>query len=415
LSKKYLWSFCIIAVLIVSSILIGCAPAAPSASTPSTPAAPSAAAKEFKIGNIETITGISSDNLKISAWGDLIGQDYINDHGGFTVNGQKYTVKVVQQDNQFNPDRAAAAAESLVADGVKFVTGCYPEFIRMAVNSVLRPANVLYVPAYDAADPPEMDKDLNKYTFYINGGTLAFYDMGLKGIKILHPEVKTAAFCLIDDGSIAGSKPYFQKKATENGIELLDIIGYAPTATDYSPYAQKLMALKPDVILVGNGPTEGEATVLRLVREMGYTKPVAMVNSNPMEDVTTVAGPAASTNFLGISIRADNPDLAPITKEVFAISMAKHNKADNLIVDGFSQVYSTVKVIEMAQSFDVATVASKWESLDEVPSGWGTSKMGGMQTWGFKHFAHQKMYIYTAENNVIAYSSKVGPIQLWLP
>jgi ABC-type branched-subunit amino acid transport system substrate-binding protein len=415
LSKKYLWSFCIIAVLIVSSILIGCAPTAtPTPTTPTTPT-PTAAPKEYKIGNIETITGISSDNLKISAWAAMIAQDYINSKGGFTVGGQKYTLKVVQQDNQFNPDRAAAAAESMVADGIKYVVGCYPEFIRMAVNSVLRPANVMYVPAYDAADPPEMDKDLNKYTFYVNGGTLAFYDMALKGLKILHPEVKTAGFCLIDDGSIAGSKPYFVKKAAENGIELLDIVGYAPTATDYSPYAQKLMALKPDAILVGNGPTEGEATVLRLVREQGYTKPVCMVNSNPMEDVTTVAGPSASTNFIGVTIRADNPDLAPITKEVFALSLAKHNKADNIVCNGFSEVYTTIKMIEMANSFDVPAVAAKWESLDEIPTAWGTCKMGGQQTWGFKHFAHQKMFIYTADNNVISYSSKVGPIQLWLP
>jgi ABC-type branched-subunit amino acid transport system substrate-binding protein len=341
--------------------------------------------------------------------------DYINDNGGFTVNGQKYTLKLSMQDNQFNPDRAAAAAQSLVSDGVKYVAGAYPEFIRMAINSVLRPANVFYSPCYDAGDPPEMDPDLNKYTFYTNGGTMAFFLGNLETLQKIHPEVKSLSFLLIDDGSIKTSEPLFHKIATSLGYTLNPIVGYAPTTTDYSPYAQKLIAQNPDAILVGNGPTEGESTTLRLFREQGYTKPVCMVNANPIDDVITVAGKAASTNFITLSIRGDTPGLPPLVQEISKRATAQHGKLDNLECTGFTAVYAPIKIIEMAQSFDVPTVAAKWETLSEIPSGYSSSIMSGKEFWGFNHFANQKMYSYSATDGVPVANTNIGWVQLHLP
>ncbi len=49
--------------------------------------------KSLVIGEIETLTGASSDNLKLAASGAYLAQQYINKHGGITINGEVYMLR----------------------------------------------------------------------------------------------------------------------------------------------------------------------------------------------------------------------------------------------------------------------------------------------------------------------------------
>src|SRR5450759_896293 len=66
------------------------------------PAGPVAtvAPKSLNIGDIETLTGASSDNLKLAASGSYLAQQYINKHGGITINGEVYMVNIMLEDNK---------------------------------------------------------------------------------------------------------------------------------------------------------------------------------------------------------------------------------------------------------------------------------------------------------------------------
>ncbi len=70
--------------------------------------------KRLLIGDIETLTGASSDNLKLAASGTYLAQQYINKHGGITINGEVYMVKLMGEDNKGTADGAAAAEPSLL-------------------------------------------------------------------------------------------------------------------------------------------------------------------------------------------------------------------------------------------------------------------------------------------------------------
>lgn len=63
------------------------APVALPTVVPPTVVPPTAAPKSLNIGDIETLTGASSDNLKTAASGSYLAEQYINNHGGIKING----------------------------------------------------------------------------------------------------------------------------------------------------------------------------------------------------------------------------------------------------------------------------------------------------------------------------------------
>src|SRR5512146_1761233 len=129
---------CLTILLVLLATALGaCAP------KPTAP--PQAATKTLVIGEIETLTGASSDNLKLAASGAYLAQQYINKHGGITINGDVYMVEIKLEDNGGTADGASAAATKLIQqDHVMFVTGSGPPPLTNAIGAVAEPAGVLY-------------------------------------------------------------------------------------------------------------------------------------------------------------------------------------------------------------------------------------------------------------------------------
>jgi branched-chain amino acid transport system substrate-binding protein len=416
MNKRYTWSLIALVLLMVSSVLVGCAatsaPPTPTP-TPSTPT-PAAPAKTFTIGYIETLTGPSSDNLKVSAQGAGIAEQYINDHGGITVNGQKYNIKVSQQDNKYNAERAAAAATSLISEeGCKFITGGYPTFVTVAINTVAVANNVMYLPGYHTGVPTEYDPKVTALKFFPNDGTPDLIDGALGALKILHPEVKTIAHIIVDAGAMKLQDPTFKKIAQDNGLTQFDTIGFPPPNVDFTGIVKKAIDLNPDAILSSNGATEQSAGILKSAREQGYTKPIFMGNANPVDDVIKIAGPQASTNYFGYLLRGDTPNMPSRTKEIADIAVKQYGRVAILHIQGFSCIWDTCQAIEKAQSFDPAVVAKTFEGLDSMETGWGTSKMGGMERYGVRHMLYSNMPMYTVDNGVMTFSDRVGWVNIY--
>jgi branched-chain amino acid transport system substrate-binding protein len=191
---KRLFSLTILFVLIAVG-MSSCAPA------PAPTTAPQASApKSLVIGEIETLTGASSDNLKLAASGAYLAQQYVNKHGGITINGDVYMVDIKLEDNQGTADGAAAAATKLIQDDhVMFVTGSGPPPLTSAIGAVAEPAGVLYASIYNNGTKAEQNPE-RKFTFIANPDSFAGQISAMTYLKQLHPEVKTIAYVLIDDG-----------------------------------------------------------------------------------------------------------------------------------------------------------------------------------------------------------------------
>jgi ABC-type branched-subunit amino acid transport system substrate-binding protein len=413
ITRMRLISLTILFVMITLSVG-GCASptAAPTAAPTAVSQAPAstAAPKSLVIGEIETLTGASSDNLKLAASGAYLAQQYINNHGGITINGEVYMVDIKLEDNKGSADGASAAATKLIQDvGVRFVTGSGPPPLTNAIGAVAEPAGVLYASIYNNGTKAEQNPD-RKFTFVANPDSFAGQISAMTYLKQIHPEVKTIAYVLIDDGQIADNTPQVKASAAKLGLEIVgDIIGFAPPTVDFTPIAQKAVARDADAIMLGNGSPDYMGQTLKAARTMGYTKPIFVCSMTPPQDIMKIAGPEASTNFFGhgISELVDVPDLPDITKEVIAMAVADPDigRFDMMMAQGFDAIYTMVQAIEHAQSLDPQVVAAAWEKMDTINTVFGPGHMGGLQTYGINHSVYTKLPILRLENNQLMWGS----------
>ncbi len=396
--------------VLFAMILGACASptAAPTALPSDVPA--TAAPKSLVIGEIETLTGASSDNLKLAASGAYLAQQYINNHGGIKINGETYMVDILLEDNKGTADGASAAATKLIQDeGVRFVTGSGPPPLTAAIGAVAEPAGVLYASIYNNGTPAEQNPD-RKFTFIANPDSFAGQISAMTYLKEIHPEVKTIAYVLIDDGQIEANTPQVKKSAEALGLTIVgDIIGFAPPTVDFTPIAQKALETGADSVMLGNGPTDYMGQMLKNLRTMGFTGPIFVCSMTPPQDIMKIAGPEASTNFFGhgISEAVDVPNAPEITKEVIAMAVAdpEIGRFDMMMAQGFDAIYTMVQAIEHAQSLDPAVVAKSWENTDDIGTVFGSGKMGGMETYGIKHSVYTQLPILRLENNTLSWGT----------
>jgi len=393
------------------------ATAAPATVAPVATAAPATAApvataepKTLLLGDIETLSGASSDNLKLAASGSYLAQQYINKHGGITINGEVYMIKIQLEDNKGTADGAQAAVTKLVQDDhIMFITGSGPPPLTAAIGTVSEPAGALYASLYNNGTKAEQNPD-RKLTFVANPDSFAGQISAMTYLKQLHPEVKTIAYVLIDDGQIADNTPQVKASAEKLGLTIVgDIIGFAPPTVDFMPIAQQAVARGADAIMLGNGPTDYMGQMLKNVRTLGNSKPVFVCSMTPPQDIMKIAGPDASTNFFGHGISADVtiPDEPAITQEVIAMAVADPaiGRFDMMMVQGFDAVYTMVQAIQNAQSLDPQVVAAAWAKMDSIDTVIGPGKMGGLETYGINHSVYAQLPILRVENNVLSWGT----------
>ena len=357
-----------------------------------------AASDKIDIGYIATLTGFASEILKIQVQGAEIAKDLINDRGGISINGKKYLLNLIVEDTKGSPDGAVAAANRLVYDKkVKFIGGIFPTFFIKATMSVTEAAGVLHSRCYNTATKDEYGPH-TPYSFVSHLGTAEFYRSAFKYLTEHYPDVKTIAFIVVDDGQIRDNDSIVRKTAAEFGLTIKgDIIGWSPSTVDWAPYATKALKMEPDAIMTGNGGTIPTGSILKYVRQMGYTKPVFGCNMDPAIDIKDVAGKEAATNFFQHGISESTPDMAPITKEISKRAMARYGRFDMVQLFGFNSIYTMVQAIEAAQSLDPDKVKAVWEKMDTIETGYGPGRMGGIKTYGINHSVFHRVPIQVLE------------------
>jgi branched-chain amino acid transport system substrate-binding protein len=403
---KKLLVISVMIVLVLALVSISC-----SSSTP-------AASKTLTIGEIEPLTGMFGDIFKYVPQGEQLAKEYINNKGGVNVGGQKYTLDIITLDGKDSPDGATAAANELVFDKkVKFIAGTGPAFMVPAIDAVTEPNGVLYTAVYQNGQKVEMGP---KYPLKFVGSNCSFSGQlaSMRYLKQKYPNVKTIAFILINDGQIADNDPVVRATATKLGLSIVgDIIGFTPDTQDFTPIAQKAVALKTDAIMIGNAISPWFALNIKAIRGLGYTKPIfSCCDAIVLPDVAAIAGPDAE-GFFGLSIPSDPniPDLPQIAKDVIKMASDKGWTLNSMHVQGFNAVYSMIQAIENANSLDPKTVATKWEQMSSLDSIFGPAKMGGKQTYGVNHNVYYKTPVSVVQGGKVAFGGWISVDDSYIP
>ena len=343
--------------------------------------------KTLRIGFLVSLTGFASGSERIHLQGAELARDMINEKGGVVIKGEKYLVELVPEDHKCTADGAVAAATKLVYDQkVKYIAGGIMPFIIAAETTVTEPAGVIRSLGYNAGTPQEFGVN-TPYTFLSQNATIGAIVSGLGWLKKKFPETKTISVFIPDDGAIPYLGPQVKKYAQQNGMKVKgDIIGWPLNTVDFTPFALKAVKLNADAVAMANGWPAMVGSVLKALREAGYTKPVIGLHYLQVQDVLEVAGKAAADNYYIHGLNLDDPEMTDMIKWILKTGKAKyHHERLAFWIEGFDPVYVLVQAIEKAQSLDPDDIKEAWENMKTIDTAYGSAVMCGKQTYGLRH------------------------------
>jgi branched-chain amino acid transport system substrate-binding protein len=232
--------------------------------------APAAAAAEqgsLVLGASLALTGATAKEGTLTKEGYEVCKKVVNDKGGVSAGGRKYTLDIQYQDDTSKADVSAQLVDQYNDKGIKLILGPYGSGPTEAVAAVVeRNGQVMAVSA--GADNKIFAKGyqrsfavLSPATSYVGSMVQAIYELAT-------PRPKTLAFVSADDG--------FSKTATQGGIAKAKELGFEVVAEEYVPNQTtdvsaaltKIKAKSPDVVVGSVHLSEGIA-IIKQAKELG--------------------------------------------------------------------------------------------------------------------------------------------------
>jgi branched-chain amino acid transport system substrate-binding protein len=216
----------------------------------------------------------------------------INDKGGVTVDGRRYTLDIQYQDDTSKADVSAQLVDQYNDKGVKLILGPYGSGPTEAVAAVVERNR--QVMAVSAGSDNKIFAKGNQRSFAVVSPATTYVASMVQALNDLaKPKPRTLAFISADDG--------FSKTATQGGIARAKELGfeivaeeYVPDkATDTSAVLTKIKPKNPDVIVGSVHLSEGIA-IIKQAKELGVTPGgFAETVAPPIPDFVKTLGGAA--------------------------------------------------------------------------------------------------------------------------
>jgi branched-chain amino acid transport system substrate-binding protein len=207
-------------------------------------------ADEVRLGAILPLTGSTAQNGNNSRKGIELAVKLINDGGGIkSMGGAKIRLDVA--DATSDPAKAASAATQYLSKGEPplAIIGAYASGLTVTVARVTERRQV---PILTTSFSDELITQGYKYLFQLPAPASkigrAQMDYTVQIAKENGVDLKRAAIVFANNAYGESQAKALQAQADELGIEVVLYEGYAPTISDASPIASKVLGAKPDVI-----------------------------------------------------------------------------------------------------------------------------------------------------------------------
>ncbi|MHB8916956.1 MAG: ABC transporter substrate-binding protein [Desulfocucumaceae bacterium] len=334
----------------------------------------SAEAKVVNIGWSGPLSGGAAQYGKDTIEGLQMAVDEINGAGGITVNGQKYTFKIVSLDDQYKPDMTATNARRLRSENktpmifVPHAGGIYAmqefnlddKFLIVAHSSdpniALRGNKLTFIsaPSYTGQPDPFAKMAMEKY-----GKKLALLPGTTQYLKDW--EASMIAAWQKQGGTVAGAFSMDYNKET-----------------DYFPYISKALATKPDVLFAG-GPSKPTALLIKQTRQQGFKGGIIIPDQPRLEEMEQVVPLSDLEGTIGLMPLGKNPGpgvpkfvdafKAKYSGKVPTFHNAGPYMAMKIVAQGMVKagtVEDPVKIFEgMKQVFPMKDVPYQLDGIDE--------------------------------------------------
>lgn len=336
---------------------------------------------KFTIGAILTLSGPMAAMGLLEKDGIDIAVEAFNRDGGVMVQGKKRPIEVIYFDDEGTVRRAMDGAHELISrHNVKAIVGLRMNEAIEAVQQLTERRKVLVLTSVASYPGVFLGKDYGiligdsgwtESTSLVRLLTMdpeALKKIGLDSAidkrydfrnKKLAYYGRDEMYCLYAELGVADAIKHFGK---DQGLEYVGGTVYPLGTVDVSPYVQRMMASKPDIIYIGLYIYEEFLKLTRALREMGYNfgpnGDILLVNSNDGFVWPHIMNPLykEGINLKGsIALGQDMPlEVAasyPMRQEFLEIMKTKHNRVPGLMEDsGYDQILFMARAVEKADT-----------------------------------------------------------------
>jgi len=346
--------------LVMALSLVACAPAAkaPEADAPAAendaPAAAAPAAdgeKVIKVGVFQPLTGENGGG----GLQETMGIRYANEvYKTVDINGETYTIELVEADNKSDKTEAISAAQSLVSSDVSVVLGSYGSGVSIAAGPTFEEAQIPAIGCGCTNPQVTLGND-----FYFRVCFLDPFQGTVMANCAIEEGCKTAAIItqLGDDYSSGlGNffKQAFAKKLGDAAIVAEE--QFQTNQTDFKAILTNVKAANPDVIFAPSSITTAPL-LIKQARELGITAKI--MGGDTWENVAIIDNAGADSEGVMLSTFFDEAD--PSTEEAakfipgykeYLVANGQPDIIPAVAALGYDAYITAYKAIEAAQSTD---------------------------------------------------------------
>jgi branched-chain amino acid transport system substrate-binding protein len=302
-----------------------------------------AQAAPFRIGALNPITGAGSPYGSGMQKMILAAVEAVNAAGGAA--GRRF--EVVSEDTQTNPQAAVLAAKKLIeVNQVRAIVGTWSSGVSLAVAPLTNDADIFLLNTSGApalSTPPANAKGL-LYRFQATNDRFgrAFAEIATK------EGYKRAATMAFNNASGIGNTTGFKRAWEAKGNQVVAEVVYEPNQPSYRAELQKVLAAKPDVIVMGSFLPD-TTIILREWFQSGETNKWIIPGWAANPQLITALGNEATEGLISVDSVSNE------TAASFAAYDAAHKAATGQ--PGASNVYAAMTwdmVITLALALEAA-------------------------------------------------------------
>jgi branched-chain amino acid transport system substrate-binding protein len=245
-----------------------------------------------RVGFPVPLTGAFAAEAQAVLRGAELAIKEFNDAGG--LGGRK--AELLVRDDKLNPQEAATRTIELIdKDKAHFIVGSVSAAVQLSVNNVTRQRKVIYN-SISQSDTINEAKDWSRYTFHeclnphMTAGAVARYAIPKMGKRVV--------FLTADYAYGHEMMRGFQTAGKALGMEVLADIRHPLGTTDFSSYFPKILALKPDVLIVCNFGRD-QQIAFKQANDFGVNKQLRIIAPLLMHNGRMVDGHKAYQGVVG--------------------------------------------------------------------------------------------------------------------
>lgn len=364
-------------VLLAVVGLTGCAgKSVPPAAGETAAPAPVNKVEKVRIGTLQPLTGSNAFPGTQIKHGIEIAAEKVNQAGGIkSLGGAK--IELVSADTQGKPEVGAAEAERLITrENVAALIGAFQSAVTVTTTQVAEKHQVVHM--IDEGISAEILARGFKYSFRtIADATIASKNTVKYVVDLAKAtNTKLETVVVLHENTAFGTSMMnvIKTEAPLKGLQVLDVIGYSPAATDLTTEVSKALQKKPDVILWSGYFNDGVlgARAFSQLKGQSTVKAVIGNTNGAFSTDKFVADVGAVSEFFFDNNHRWNvksPHLAYIMEE-----LTKRNAPiTHDVIDGYAAAMVLFDAIERAGSVDrekireaVAKTSLKLDILPQI-------------------------------------------------